>query len=80
MVLCLSEQGKEIQENNRIRKTRDHFKKIRDTKGTFHTKMGTIKDKNGKDLRETEEMKKWWQEYTEELYQKVLMAQITTKV
>ena len=80
MVLCLSEQGKEIQENNRIRKTRDHFQKIRDTKGTFHTKMGTIKDKNGKDLRETEEMKKWWQEYTEELYQKVLMAQITTKV
>ena len=61
-------------------KTRDLFKKIRDTKGTFHAKMGTIKDRNGKDLTETEEIKKRWQEYTEELYKKVIMTQITTMV
>ena len=61
----LSEQCKEIEENNRMGKTRDLFKKIRDTKGTFHAKMGTIKDKNCKDLTEAEEIKKWWQEYTE---------------
>ena len=57
------------QENNRIGKTRDLFKKIRDTKGTFHAKMGTIKDRNGMDLTETDNIKKRWQEYTEELYQ-----------
>ena len=62
-------------------KTRDLFKKIRDNKGTFHANMGTIKDRNGKDLTEAEEIKKWWQEYTEELYQKkVLMTWITTIV
>ena len=53
-------------------KTRDLFKKIRDTKGTFHAKMGSIKDRNGMDLTETEDIKKWWQEYTEELYKKDL--------
>ena len=61
----LSDQCKEIEENNRIRKTRDLFKKIRDTKGTFHAKMGTIKDRNGMDLTEAEYIKKRWQEYTE---------------
>ena len=60
-------------------KTRDFFKKIGDNKGTFHTKMGTIKDRNGKYLTEAEEIKKWWQEYTE-LYKKVLMIQITMAV
>ena len=68
----LSDQSKEIEENNRMRKTRDLFKKIRDTKGTFHAKMGTIKDKNGMDLTEAEEIKKRWQEYTEELYKRDL--------
>ena len=63
----LSDQCKEIEEN-RMGKTRDLFKKIRDTKGTFHTKMGTIKDRNGMDLTEAEDIKKRWQEYTEELY------------
>ena len=63
----LSDQCKEIEENNRMGKTRDLFKKIRDTKGTFHTKMGTIKDTNGMDLIEAEDIKKRWQEYTEEL-------------
>ena len=77
----LSKQCKEIEENNRMGKTRDLFKKIRDNKGTFHANMGTIKDRNGKDLTEAEEIKKWWQEYTEELYQKkVLMTWITTIV
>ena len=71
----LSEQCKEIEENNRMRKTRDHFKKIRDTKGIFHAKMGTIKDRNSKDLTEAEEIKKRWQEYTEELYKKDLHDQ-----
>ena len=66
------DQCKEIEENNRMRKTRDLFKKIRDTKGTFHAKMGIIKDRNGMDLTEAEEMKKRWQEYTEELYKKDL--------
>ena len=61
----LSDQCKEIEENNRMGKTRDLFKKIRDTKGTFHAKMGTIKDRNGMDLTETEDIKKRWQEYTE---------------
>ena len=63
-----------------MRKTRDLFKKIRDTKGMFHTKMGTIKDRNGMDLKEEEEIKKRWQEYTKELYKKVLIIQITTMV
>ena len=64
----LSDQCKEIGENNRMGKTRDLFKKIRDTKGTFHAKMGSIKDRNGMDLTEAEASKKRWQEYTEELY------------
>ena len=64
----LSDQWKEVEENNRKGKTRDHFKKIRDTKGTFHAKMGAIKDRNGMDLREAEDIKKRWQEYTEEQY------------
>ena len=66
----LSDQCKEMEENNRMGKTRDLFKKIRDTKGTFHANMGSIKDRNGKDLREAEDVKKRWQEYTEELYKK----------
>ena len=65
-----SDQCKEIEENNRMAKTRDLFKKIRDTKGTFHAKMGLIKDRNGRDLTEVEDIKKRWQEYTEELYKK----------
>ena len=65
-----SEQCKEIEENNRRGKTGDLFKKIRDTKGTFHAKMGTKKDRNGMDLTEAEDIKKRWQEYTEELYKK----------
>ena len=65
-----SDQCKEREENNRMGKTRDLFKKIRDTKGTFHAKKGLIKDKKGMDLTEAEDMKKRWQEYTEELYKK----------
>ena len=68
----LSEQCKEREENNKMEKTRDLFKKIRDNKGTFHAKMGTIKDRNGMDLIEAEDIKKRWQEYTEELYKKDL--------
>ena len=68
----LSDQCKEIEENNRIRKTRDLFKKIRDTKGTFNAKMDSIKDRNGMDLTEAEDIKKRWQEYTEKLYNKDL--------
>ena len=68
----LSDQCKEIEENNRTGKTRDLFKKIRDTKGTFHATMCTIKDINGTDQTEAEDIKKRWQEYTEELYKKVL--------
>ena len=64
----LSDQCKEIEENNRMRKTRDLFKKMRDTKGTFHAKMGSIKDRSGMDLTEAEDIKNRWQEYTEELY------------
>ena len=64
----LSDQCKEIEENNRIEKTRDLFKKIRATKGTFHANMGSIKDRNGTDLTEAEDIKKRWQEYIEELY------------
>ena len=66
----LSDQCKEIEENNRMGKTRDLFKEIRDTKGTFHAKMGSIKDRNGMDPTEAEDIKKRWQEYTEELYKK----------
>ena len=76
----LSDQCKEIEENNRMGKTRDLFKKIRDTKGTFHAKMGSIKDRNGMDLTEAEDIKKRWQEYTEELYQKNFMTQVTMMV
>ena len=68
----LSDQCKEIEENNRIGKTRDLFKKIRDTKGTFHAKIGTIKDRNSIDLTEAEDIMKRWHEYTEELYKKDL--------
>ena len=68
----LSHQCKEIEENNRMGKTRDLFKKIRDTRGTFRAKMGSIKDRNGMDLTEAEDIKKRWQEYTEELYKKDL--------
>ena len=68
----LSDQCKEIGENNRMGKTRDLFKKIRDTKGTFHKKMGSIKDRNGTDLTKAEDIKKRWQAYTEELYKKDL--------
>ena len=67
-----SDQCKEIEENNRMVKTRDPFKKIRDTKGTFHAKMGSIKDRNGTDRTEAEDIKKRWQKYTEELYKKDL--------
>ena len=68
----LSYQCKEIEENNRMGKTRDLFKKFRDTKGTFHAKMGTLKDRNAMGLTEAEDIKKTWQEYTEELYKKDL--------
>ena len=71
----LSNQCKEIEETNRMGKTRDLFKKIRDTKVTFHAKMGSIKDRNGRDLTEAEDIKKRWQEYTEELYKKDLYDQ-----
>ena len=76
MKAFLSNQCKEIEENNRRGKTRDLFKTIRGTKGTFHTKMGSIKDRNSMDLREAEDIKRW-QEYKEELYKKILMTQIT---
>ena len=75
----LSDQRKEIEEKNRMGKTRDLFKKIRETKGTFHAKMDSIKDRNGLDLTEAEDIKKMWQEYTEELY-KNIMTQITMMV
>ena len=68
----LSDQYKEIKENNRMGKSRDLFKKIRDTKGTVHAKMGTIKDRNGMDLTEAEDIKKRWQKYTEKLYKNAL--------
>ena len=80
MKAFLSDQCKEIEENNRMRKTRDLFKKIRDTKGTFHVKMGTIKDRNNMDLTEAEDIKKSWQEYIECRTKKILMTQITTMV
>ena len=66
----LRDQCKEIKENNRMGKTRDLFKKIRDTKGTFHAKMGTIKDRNGMDLTEADDIEKGWQKYAVELYKK----------
>ena len=71
----LSDQCKEIEKNNRMGKTRGLFKKIRDTKGTFHAKLGSVKDRNGMDLTEAEHIKKRWQEYTEELYKKDLHDQ-----
>ena len=69
-----------IEENNRMQKTRDLFKKIRDTKGTFHAKMGLIKDRNGMDLTEAEGIKKRWQECTEDCTKKIFTTQITTMV
>ena len=72
----LSDPCKEIEENNRMGKTRDLVKKIRDTKGTFHAKMVLIKDRNGMELTEAENIKKRWQEYTEELYKKIFTTQI----
>ena len=79
-IAFLSNQCKEIEENNRMRKTRDLFKKIRDTKGTFHARMGAIKDRNGMDLTEADDIKKRWQEYTEELYKKCFTTQIIMMV
>ena len=76
----LSDQCKEIEENNRTGKTRDLFKKIRDTKGTFHAKMGSIKDRNGMDLTEAEDIKKRWQQYTENCTKKIFTTQIIMKV
>ena len=75
----LRDQCKEIEENKRMEKTRDLFKKIRDTKGTFHGKMGSIKDRNGMDLTEAEDIK-MWQEYIEELNKKIFLTQIITMV
>ena len=74
---CLSDQSKEIEENNGMGKTTDFFKKIRDTKGTFHAKIGSIKDRNSMDPKEAEDIKKRWQEYRGELSKKILMTQIT---
>ena len=76
----LSDQCKEIEGKNRMGKTRDLYKKIRDNKGTFHAKIGSIKDRNGIDLTEAEDIKKRWQAYTEELYKKIFMTQIITVV
>ena len=76
----LGDQCKEIEKDNRMGKTRDLFKKIRDTKVTFHAKMGSIKDGNNMDLTETEDIKKRWQEYTEELYKEIIMTYIITMV
>ena len=76
----LSDQCKEIEENKRIGKARDLFKKIRDTKGAFHAKMGTIKDRNGMDLKEAEDIQKRWQEYTENYTKKIFITQIITMV
>ncbi|XDA81378.1 hypothetical protein R6Z07M_011281 [Ovis aries] len=81
MKAFLSDQCKEIEEKSRMGKTRNLFKKIRDTKGTFHAKMGTIKDSNGMDLTEAEDIKKRWQEYTEEQYKKkIFITQVITMV
>ena len=76
----LNNVGKEIEENNRTGKTKDLFKKIRDAKGTYYAKMGITKDRNGRDLTEAEDIKKKWQEYTEELTKKSFMTQIITMV
>ena len=76
----LSDQCKEIEENNRMGKIRDLFKKSRDTRGTLHAKMGTVNDRNGMDLTEAEDITKRWQEYTEELYKKDLHNKIITMV
>ena len=77
----LSDQCKEIEENNRVGKNTDLFKKIRDTKGTFHAKMGSIKDRNGRNLTKAEGIKKRWQKYTEELYKKKMFkTQVTTRM
>ena len=76
----LSDQSKEIEESNTMGKTRDLFKKIRDNTGTFCAKMGSIKDRNGMDLTEAEDIKKRWQKYTEELYKKSFTTQIITMV
>ena len=78
--VIVSEQCKEIEENNKMGKSRDLFKKIRDTKGIFHAKMGSIKDRNYMDLTEAEDTKKRWQEYTEELYKKIFTTQIIMMV
>ena len=75
-----SDQCKQIEENNRMRKSRDLFKNIIDAKGTFHAKMGSIKDRNGMDLTETENIKKRWQKYTENYTKKIFMTQITVMV
>ena len=74
-IAFLSDQCKEIEENNRMGKTRNLFKKIRDTKGTFHAQMGLIKDRNVRDLTEAKDIKKRWQEYTEELNKKIFTTQ-----
>ena len=74
------DQCEELEENNRMGKTRDLFKKTRNIKGTFHAKMDSIKDRNGMDLTEAEDIKKRWQEYTEEVYKKIFMTQIITMV
>ena len=76
----LNDQCKEIKENNRMGNSRDLFKKIKDTKGTFHAKMGSKKDRNGMDLTEAEYIKKRWQEYTEELYKKIFQTQMITQM
>ena len=76
----LSDQCKEIEENNRMGNSRDLFKKIRDTKGIFHAKMGSIKDRNGMELTEAEDIKRRWQEYAEKLYKKILMTKIIMMV
>ena len=78
--IFLNEQCEEIEENSRMGKTRDLFKKIRHSNGIFHAKMGSIKDRNSKDLTEAEEIQKRWQAYTEELYKKVLKTRMTTMV
>ena len=77
--VLLSDQCKEIEENSRMGKTRDLFKKMRDAKGIFHAKMGSMKDRNGMDLTEAEDIKERWQEYTE-LYKKIFTTQIITVV
>ena len=76
----LSDHCKEIEENNKMGKTRDLFKKIRDTEGTFHAKMASIKDRNGMDLTEAEDIKKRWEKYTKKLYKNIFTTQIITMV